>query len=479
MQADDQRAVESATDKRIAAKGRSFAGQRATLIGLGTRTHVALARFLVGHGAEVTITDSKPEEQLKDEIDLLGGLRVRLSLGGHRLDEILPTDVVFVSPGVPREIPLLGELAARGVRISSEIELLFDVCPAPIVGITGSSGKTTTTALVGEMLVAGGRPALVGGNIGTPLIGRLEGMSLDSRVVLELSSFQLEHLRRSPSIGAVLNITPNHLDRHHTFERYVDAKSNLVRYQRESDYAVLGFDDPAARGLASVCSGRVLGFSQQAALQQGTYRHGDQLVSRWGGGEEAICNVREVKLRGQHNLYNVLAAAAVARADGVSLEAIRRVATSFRGVEHRLEIVAEIDGVRYVNDSIATSPERALAALRSFEEPIVLIAGGRSKHLPLDALAVEIGRRAKALVTLGEMAEEVEAAVRDGGGSMLPVWRCQEMAEAVRRAAACAEPGDVVLLSPGGTSFDQFRDFEERGRRFREVVGELARRRGV
>ena len=451
-------------------------GQRAVLVGLGVRTHVALARYLVRKGAEVTITDAKNDGELKPEIELLADLPVKLSLGGHRLEELLPADVAFVSPGVPREIPLLSELATRGVRISSEIELLFELCPAPIVGITGSSGKTTTTTLAGEMLAAGGRRTFVGGNIGTPLIERVDELSPEDRVVLELSSFQLECLHRSPHIGAILNITPNHLDRHHTFERYAEAKRHIIEYQTGDDWAVLGLDDPTAASMAAFCRGRLLGFSQDAELEAGTFRQGEHLVWRYGGEMESICSVRDLLLRGRHNVYNVLAAAAIAKADGVPTARVAAVAAGFRGVEHRLELVTEIAGVKYVNDSIATSPERALAALRSYTEPIVLIAGGRSKHLPLEALACEIGQRVRALVTIGEMAEELEAAVRAQSGRIPTIRRAKSLDEAVEIAAALAETGDVVLLSPAGTSFDQFRDFEERGRAYKAAIEALRRR---
>jgi UDP-N-acetylmuramoylalanine--D-glutamate ligase len=444
-------------------------GKHAVLIGLGARTHVALARYLINEGARVTISDRKPAEELQREIALLGDLPVRLSLGGHHPEDILGADIIFVSPGVPRSLPILAEARARGIPISSEIELFFARCPARLIGITGSSGKTTTTSLVGAMLATAGRRTFVGGNIGRPLITDLPTITPDDWVVLELSSFQLEPLVQSPHIGVVLNITPNHLDRHGTFENYVAAKTNIIRHQRPDDWAILGYDDPTARRLTALAPGRVAFFSLIEPVAQGAFLAGSTLVRRWEGREEVICSRSALRLRGEHNVANVLAACAAATAAGVPVAALRAVATTFPGVEHRLELVRELDGVRYYNDSIATSPERAVAALKAFDEPVVLIAGGRSKHLPLDDLAAWICRKCRAVVLLGEMADDLAAAIAAAGGG-LPLVHAADMATAVRAARQLAQPGDVVLLSPGGTSFDLFRDFEDRGHQFKAQV---------
>jgi len=451
-----------------------FRGKRVTLVGLGTRTHVALAHFLVRHGAEVTISDAKPAAQLGEELRLLGELPVRLRLGGHQDEDLLGADVIFVTPGAPRELPGLLRAAERGIALSSEIELLFALCRAPIIGITGSSGKTTTTTMVGEICKASGRTTLVGGNIGLPLIDHVDEIPAGALVVLELSSFQLEYLGRSPHVGAILNITPNHLDRHGTLERYAAAKWNIVAHQAAGDYAVLGVDDPETRRLAARCAGQVVPFSRRERLESGACLDGDRLVLRRQGGEQVVCRRGDLRLRGEHNVSNALAACAVGAAAGMPLAALRQVLTSFTGVEHRLELVRERHGVRFYNDSIATSPERAVAALRSFEEPIVLIVGGRSKHLPLEEMASLIAAKARAVVLVGEMAEEIEEALERLASPEGPARRrAATLEEAVAVAADLARPGDVVLLSPGGTSFDMFRDFEARGRRFKEIVGEL------
>ena len=452
-----------------------FNGKRVTLVGFGTRTNVALARELVRRGAIVTLNDRKPAEQLRAELALVADLPVRLVLGGHHASAFDGADCIFVSPGVPRELPVLVEAKSRGVPISSEIELLFADCPVPIVGVTGSSGKTTTTTLVGEMLRATGRPTYVGGNIGLPLIDQLHQMPPDAIVVLELSSFQLENLTQSPSVAAMLNLSPNHLDRHGTMERYFAAKLNILAHQGPDDTVVLGRDNDWCQIAATHARGRVLWFSRTQPVGEGACLRGDQLVLRRDGREQSICAVSELRLLGEHNVSNVLAAACVASAAGAGIASIREVAISFTGVEHRLEPVRTLDGVTYYNDSIATAPERAVAALRAMTRPVVLIAGGQSKHLPLDELIGLLLDRGRALVTIGTMAEELEEAVRmaDPAGR-LPVVRAGSLDRAVEVARSLAQPGDVVLLSPAGTSFDAYRDFEERGRHFKACVAALS-----
>jgi UDP-N-acetylmuramoylalanine--D-glutamate ligase len=451
-----------------------FRGRQVTLVGLGTRTHVSLARYLVSHGARVRISEMKSREQLATEIALIGDLPVEIRTGGHRDDDVVDADIVFVSPAVPRDLPILQVARQRGIPISSEIELLFARCRAPIVGITGSAGKTTTTTMVGEMLRADGHDVLVGGNIGVPLIDRVDEISSASWVVLELSSYQLEALRQSAHIGAILNVTPNHLDRHSTFEHYRESKFNLLRYQQPGDVAVLGADDPVAASLAWRCQGSVRWFSVRSEVSEGAFRRHENLTVRGGGAEETFAHVSELKLPGEHNVLNVLAAAALATAAGASVPAIRQVATTFPGVEHRLEFVRALDGVSYFNDSIATAPERTIAALRALSCSIVLIAGGRSKHLPMEELASTIVQKVRALVLIGEMADEIqEAVLAQTPSGALVVERAADLTEAVRIARHLARPGDAVLLSPSGTSFDQFRDFEDRGRQYKAAVHAL------
>ena len=452
---------------------RDLNGKKATLIGLGTRTNVALARFLVRRGAIVTLSDRKPAEQLQQEIALLAGLPVNLSLGGNRVEDTVTADVVFVTPGAPRDIPAVLAAIEAGVPISSEIELLFELCPAPIVGITGSSGKSTTTTLVGDIVRASGRKVHVGGNLGTPLIDKVDRLRPDEWVVLELSSFQLEAMRRSPHVAAILNITPNHLDRHPSMEHYAESKRNLIRYQRASDWTILGYANEITRAYGRACVARPLYFGVDPVEGEGSFVADGGVWLRLNGVNRRVMDVSEIQLRGRHNLENVTAAVAITAAVGVDPAAMRRATAAFRGIEHRLEPVREIEGVQFVNDSIATAPERASAALRSFVEPIVLLAGGRDKHLPLDEFAELVREKVRQLILFGEAAGLLEEAMRRVGAPPPEVHRVANLAEATRLGAALAEPRDVVLLSPAFTSYDQFRDFEERGREFKRLVQEL------
>lgn len=464
---------------------RSFAGRRITVVGLA-REGTALARFLAGQGAIVTVTDSKGADALAENVAALGEWPIHFLLGEHPLT-LLETDVVFVSPGVPLEIPFLVEARRRGVPLSSETRLFVELCPAPVVGITGSSGKTTTTTLVGQMLQASGQTTWVGGNIGRPLIEHLPEIIPADRVVMELSSFQLEFFAPwagederglSPAIAAVLNITPNHLDRHPSMADYVAAKKQILLHQRAGDVAVLSFDNAEARALASECRGKVLFFSQREVVKQGAFLQDEVITLRLDGDEQPVCTVGEIRLLGRHNVDNVLAACALAGVAGADVEAMAAVATTFSGVEHRLELVREINGARWYNDSIATSPERLVAALRSFDEPIVLLAGGRDKHLPWNEAAALILHKVRHLVLFGEAVPIIDRAVAaERGGD--EAWGGPEITgvstleEAVAAAVQVARAGDVVLLAPGCTSFDAFQDFAARGERFRKLVKQL------
>ena len=437
-----------------------------------------MARFLAERGAIVTVSDLKKREELEENIAQLKGLPIRFALGGHPREILERADILFLSPGVPRDAPIVVAAQERGIPISSETNLFTELCPAPIVGITGSSGKTTTVSLVGRMLKASGFRTWVGGNIGYPLIGSLDDIEPTDKVVMELSSFQLEIMEWSPPVAAILNITPNHLDRHPSMEAYTQAKLNIVRFQQPGDVAVLGY------GLLSNIQyqisnlrSRILSFSLNEEVEQGAFLRDGEIILRLGSTEQRICWATEIKLLGRHNLENVLAACTIAAAAGASRQAMADVATTFEGVEHRLELVREVGGVRYYNDSIATSPERTVAALRSFDQPIVLLAGGRDKHLPWDEMARLTLEKARHLILFGEAAPIIERAIQaasgKGQGIRCQVHKCVTLEEAVEVAAREAEPGDVVLLSPGGTSFDAFRDFVERGERFRELVKAL------
>ena len=442
-----------------------------TVVGLG-REGLDLARYLAAEGARVRVTDRRPAVDLDAELAELAELPLEYALGGHPPEQVLAADLIFVSPGVPPELPVLEQARRRGIPLSSASALFLARCPAPIVGITGSSGKSTTTALVGEMLAAAGRKTVVGGNIGRPLLGHLQELDRDSIVVMELSSFQLESIDQDPWIATVTNVTPNHLDRHPSMEAYVAAKRRIFEFQRPTDWTVLNADDPVSREFCP--PGRTAWFSLDRPVEGG-FLDGDQLRLTLNGESKLVLDRSRLALRGRHNLANALTACTVATLAGAPLEALRQTLRSFTGLPHRLECVGEIDGVRFYNDSIATAPERSIAGLASFDEPLVLLAGGRDKHLPMDEWAELIRQRVGGVVLFGEAAPLIRAALDRAGYPADRTRFADTMLDVARQGLALAEPGAVVLLSPGCTSFDMFRDFTERGRAFAEAVGMLLR----
>jgi UDP-N-acetylmuramoylalanine--D-glutamate ligase len=452
---------------------RELMGKHIVVLGLA-RQGTALARFMVGQGASVTVSDIKTADQLAEAIKGLEGMPIRYALGGHPIELLDGCDLLCLSGGVPVELLIVAEAQKRGIALSNDAQIFVERYPAPVIGITGSAGKTTTTALTGEMLRASGFKTWVGGNIGNPLIADLSQMAASDKVVMELSSFQLEVMTSSPHIAAVLNITPNHLDRHPTMEAYIAAKKRILDFQDFGDVAVLGYDDAVARQLAGDARGYVRFFSQQTQVGRGAFVREGNIVLKQDE-EQTVCAVCDLKLRGSHNVSNVLAACVLAGAAGASVEAMAQVAMSFVGIPHRLQLVRELRGVRYYNDSIATTPERLIAALRSFDEPIVLLCGGRDKHLPWKDAAKLILERVSHLILFGEMADLVESQISDlkSSVSRLEVHEAGTLENAVNVAAQVAQRGDVVLLAPGGTSFDAFKDFAQRGDTFAEYVSTL------
>ena len=462
----------------------NYRGQRVVILGLA-RQGMALARYLVQAGARVVISDRQPAEKLAANLAALSDLPIEYVLGGHPPSLLDGADLLCLSGGVDANIPLAQEARRRGVPLSNDSQIFLEACPAGVmtVGVTGSAGKTTTTTLVGRILTpppqqsrqARGVRTWIGGNIGNPLIAEVHRMRVGDIAVMELSSFQLEIMTRCPQVGAVLNITPNHLDRHGTMEAYTAAKSHILLHQSAADVAVLGLDDVGARRLSLLVRGRLVYFSGATlvAAQEGTFLRDEVIVFRWGRREQAVCAVKDIGLRGQHNVLNVLAACAISGAAGAIPEAMRAGIEGFTGVEHRLEFVRERDGVKWYNDSIASAPERVVAALNSFEEPIVLLAGGRDKKLPWEDFARLAKTRVKCLVLFGEAGPLIQRAVEAANMDRAQYTLCGKLGEAVRVAAGKAESGDVVLLSPGCTSFDEFTDFAERGEKFKEWVREL------
>ena len=455
-----------------------FRGKKVTVVGLGIEG-VDLVRYLAAQGAQVTASDARTAGQLTRRLQELNGVPVRLSLGQNAVADTESADAVFVSQGVPLDIPALQAARESGVPISSMTRLFLELCPGPVVGITGSSGKTTTTGLVGAMFAAAARPNAVGGNIGLGLLGLLDHLTPETWVVAEISHTQLELTDRSPHVACVLNVTPNHLDRY-SWDGYVALKRRILAFQGAGDLAVLNYENEVTRGMAGDARSEVLFFALAAEPPgDGAFLRDGSVVCRRGGRETAVVAASDVPLRGRHNLANVVAATAVGAACDLPPSAMASAVRAFRAAPHRLELVADVKGVAYYNDSIATTPERTLAGLRSFEEPVVVLLGGREKHLPLEEMAAEACRRCRAAVVFGEAAPVLEEALRAAAGRIAPEKRPQvlkagTLAEAVDAASGAARLGDVVLLSPACTSFDAFENFERRGEEFRRLVVELS-----
>lgn len=448
------------------------------------RQGLALARFLSRSGAMVTLSDQKPSGQLESIHEALGDVpAVNLAFGGHPLTLLDGTDLLCLSGGIPLTLPIVIEAQRRGISISNDSQIFMEAVPCRVIGITGSAGKTTTTTLVGRMADAAAaagtasHKAWVGGNIGLPLIDFLDEINPDDTVILELSSFQLEQMTLSPQIAAILNITPNHLDRHGSMQAYTAAKAHSLAYQSAADAAVLGRDDPSAWGFASQVKGKLISFGleQPEIGQTGTFCRSGKLYLQDGSTIVELMEQSAILLRGEHNLLNVLAACAIAWAAGFPVEAMGKGVFGFAGVPHRLEFVRQFKGADWYNDSIATAPERSMAAIDSFSEPLVLILGGRDKKLPWQDLADLIHQRVDHVIVFGEASEKILKALGpvEPGKRPFSIHHCLSLQEAIHSAAAVTEPGDVVLLSPGGTSFDEFIDFEQRGERFRLWVNQL------
>ena len=451
----------------------SIADHHFVVLGLA-RQGIAATRWLMEHGAQVTVSDAKPADQLHGPIEALRDLDVKLVLGGHPSSLLDDCDVLCLSGGVPIDLPIVLEAQQRGIPLTNDAQLFIERCPAPIIGITGSAGKTTTTTLTGEIFKAAHHTTWVGGNIGNPLISDLKEIIPTDRVVMELSSFQLDVMTASPHVAAILNVTPNHLDRHPSMEAYVEAKRHILDFQSFDDIAVLGYDNPTARTLAGMANGYVRFFSREKIIGRGAFLKGDRILVVQNG-EEEVCRVGDLQLRGDHNVLNVLAACALASALNVEVEPMAQVIRTFKGVAHRLQLVREVNGVKYYDASISTAPERVMADLNVYTEPIVLLAGGRDKHLPWEDAARLIVERARELIVFGEMADLVQAAVeaqlsQSDERLLEKIHHTKTLEEAVAVAARVARSGEVVLLSPGGTSYDAFKDFEERGNKFQELV---------
>ena len=448
----------------------SLRGRTVAVIGIGV-SNTPLLRLLLREGIAVTACDRSDRAKLgalAEELEAAGAV---LRLGDGYLQD-LDQDVIFRTPGLRPDVPELEAARAKGSTITSEMEVFFEVCPCPIIAVTGSDGKTTTTTIIAELLRAAGHTVHVGGNIGHPLLAEADTIRPTDWAVLELSSFQLMTMTHSPHIAVVTNLAPNHLDVHKSMEEYIWAKENIFRHQQPGDIAVFNLDNAITRELSAHAPGRALYFSRREEPENGVFLRGNAVISRRDGRERQIMTTEDIRLPGVHNVENYMAA--IAAVDGlVPDDVIRTFARTFNGVEHRIELVRTWRGVRFYNDSIASSPSRTIAGLRSFKEKVILIAGGYDKHIPFDVLGPEVVEHVKLLILCGATADKIRAAVeqapgyRPGHPEILDVTPFQRAVETARDRAV---PGDVVTLSPACAAFDQFKNFMERGKTFKAIV---------
>jgi len=458
MHSDLQTYLKSMRDKKVAVVG----------VGVSNRP---LIELLCKNGISVTACDKSERENFGGAIEYLEGLGAEIRLGEGYLDNLTGFDVIFRTPGMRPDVPALEQARAAGAEITSEMEVFFRVCPATILAVTGSDGKTTTTTIIAGLLKAAGYRTFVGGNIGRPLLADVPQMTEKDIAVLELSSFQLMTMQESPHIAVVTNLSPNHLDVHKDMDEYVEAKRNICRYQTSGDKLIVNRDNGIAHSFAGEAKGEVKFFSRQSSLEHGVWiRNGVICVD-----EEEVLPLEDILLPGVHNIENYMAA--IAAVDGlVPHQVVRDFARTFGGVEHRIELVRELDGVRYYNDSIASSPTRTIAGLRSFKEKVILIAGGYDKNIPYDELGPEIVEHVKTLILTGKTGVKIKAATLAAEGyeaGKPEIIERDEFEEAVLAARATAQPGDVVILSPASASFDRFKNFMERGETFKKIVFSL------
>ena len=452
----------------------SVKGKRVAFCGLGV-SNTPLAAQFAAKGAHVLACDKRSREQLGAAVDTLEAAGAQLHLGETYLDH-LDADIIFRAPGMYYNLPALKAFRAQGVVVTSEMEVFAQLCPCPIVAVTGSDGKTTTSTLIAKILEAQGRRVHLGGNIGRALLPIIEEIEPGDIAVLELSSFQLFSMRAGFDIAVVTNVTPNHLDVHGCMEEYIEAKRNIFRHQNAFSKTVLGYDNAVARSFAEEVRGELRFFSYKEEVARGAFLRADgMLCAASNAGVMPLLHKSEIKLPGEHNVENYLTAIAAVH-DMVTPQAITEVAHNFSGVEHRIELVSETNGVRWYNDSIATSPTRTLAGLNAFDQTLILLAGGYDKHIPFEPMAGTIAEKVRLLILTGPTAEKIEAAVASHpqyDASALTILRAADLTEAVALAREHAVAGDVVMLSPACASFDAYPNFEARGRHFKELVGNI------
>ena len=447
----------------------NVAGKNITVIGIGI-SNLPLIKYLVSLGANVTACDRRSAEDLGENYTELEKLGVKFNLGDGYLNN-LSGDMIFKTPGMRYDVPELLKAKENGSIVTSEMEVFFEVCPSHIIAVTGSDGKTTTTTLIHKMMTDAGYKTWLGGNIGNPLLTDTEKMKENDWVILELSSFQLHTMRKSPEIAVITNISPNHLDMHKDYKEYIDAKKNIMLYQNEGDTLIVNADNQVTADIGKSANGAVKYFSRNGMAD--VYLDGN-IIKR---GIVEILNIKDIKIPGMHNVENYMAA--IAAVSGlVSKEVIVNVANTFGGVEHRIELVRTLDGVKYYNSSIDSSPNRTINTLRVFPNKVIMIAGGKDKGIPYDEIGPALAEHVKVLILIGATSDKIQEALdaeinKTGNGKDIEVIRATSYEDAVNTARSKAHDGDVVLLSPASTSFDMFRNFEERGNLFKKIVNEL------
>ena len=447
----------------------NVAGKNITVIGIGI-SNLPLIKYLVSLGANVTACDRRSAEDLGENYTELEKLGVKFNLGDGYLNN-LSGDMIFKTPGMRYDVPELLKAKENGSIVTSEMEVFFEVCPSHIIAVTGSDGKTTTTTLIHKMMTDAGYKTWLGGNIGNPLLTDTEKMKENDWVILELSSFQLHTMRKSPEIAVITNISPNHLDMHKDYKEYIDAKKNIMLYQNEGDTLIVNADNQVTADIGKSANGAVKYFSRNGMAD--VYLDGN-IIKR---GIVEILNIKDIKIPGMHNVENYMAA--IAAVSGlVSKDVIVNVAKTFGGVEHRIELVRTLDGVKYYNSSIDSSPNRTINTLRVFPNKVIMIAGGKDKGMPYDEIGPALAEHVKVLILIGATSDKIQEALdaeinKTGNGKDIEVIRATSYEDAVNTARSKAHDGDVVLLSPASTSFDMFRNFEERGNLFKKIVNEL------
>lgn len=451
-------------------------GKRIAVIGLGV-SHKPLVPYLLKHGSSVTVFDKSKKEQIVEFIEEFEPKGVNFKLGDNYLEDLTGFDIIFRTPGVRPDIEPFRRAIESGAILTSEIEVFLDVCPAKIYSVTGSDGKTTTTTIISEMLKKQGYKVWLGGNIGDPLLYRIDDIKKEDVVVMELSSFQLMNIKKSPDVSIITNISPNHLDYHTSMDEYVEAKKNLFMHQNKDQRLVVNYDNEITKKYIIEAKGECILFSRKKILEEGVFVRDNDIYCNLNDKEQRIMSIQDIKLMGDHNIENYLAAISAVMGV-VGADAIKSVAKEFSGVSHRLEFIRELNGVSYYNDSIASSPSRTIAGLKSFEDKVILIAGGCDKKIDYGILGESIIENVKKLILIGQTAPKIEEAYKkalqnSNGSSKIDIWRPTTYEEAVKVAYGISQAGDKVVLSPASTSFDMFKNFEERGCKFKELVNKL------